>query len=161
MSENKEYIEAEVVDNLAENEETIDPVERDQTRIEEWHSANAEAPTQADMKKAERDVRDAEQLLEKARADFAAKAAHRATVHGWVSVGKEIGVSAKMLHAWRKEYHPDMPDLSTIPNKEMKREERRLAAEEQRIATIETLRKSVEERKARLSAGNIETGEQA
>lgn len=161
MPEEQGHIEADVVDNNTPDDAVVDRATRDQERIEEWHAANSEAPSKADVNRAAKDVREAEKMLAQARKDYQAKAAHRATLHGWVSVANETGESAKILHAWHREHVGHLPDLSTIPEKEMKREAKRVEAEERQIATIDKLRQSVEERKARLSAGTIENGEQA
>lgn len=162
MSEDQGSISAGVIDNgSADDVEVTDRATLDQERIEQWHQANAEAPTRADVKRAIRDVQDAEKMLAQAHEALAKAAAHRATVHGWVPVAEEVGVSAKRIHAWRKEHCPELPDLSTIPEREMKREARRVESEEREIEKVEELRKRVAERKARLAAGTIENGEQA
>lgn len=162
MSEDQGSINAGVVDGNAQAEvEVPDRVAIDQERIELWYSAKADAPSKRDLKRAMSDVSDAENMLAQARAALEQAAAHRATIHGWVPVSKEAGVSAKRVHAWHKEHCPELPDLSTIPEREMKREARRVEVEERQIEEVEALRTKLAERKARLADGTNETGEQA
>ena len=128
-----------------------DRVTRDQKRITEWHEAAQAAPSSDEMHARREAVREAEAILADARNALEAGAAQRACVYGWGKVAEEEGVTAKRVHAWHREHTPDLPDLSTVPGREMAREERRITAEAERLEAEARLRERIIEQQARLT----------
>lgn len=126
-------------------------IRRDQEAVEQWKAAVEETPssdeTTALWEKFEMYQADAEQMRE----EYARATVRRALAYGWVRIATEQGISAKQLHAWHKQYLPDLPDLSRIPEREMRREERRIADLEKRLATEKRLREKYNEAQKRLA----------
>lgn len=160
MNEQKPDMQGGVVDQAETKPVIPGTPEYDQARIAEWHKRNAESATAEDIRKAKNGVTEAEAALAKAERKLAAAAGKRALVHGFTEVAAEVGVSAKRVHQWRREHAASLSDISSVPHKEMQREQRRVEDEEQRIAQVESLRARVLERKARLAGQAEENGEQ-
>lgn len=116
-----------------------------------WHAAAEAAPTEEQATTLRKQLAEIEAARDKAAEEFARAAVERACVLGFQRVAAEQGVTPKQLHAWRKRYLPDLPDLSAIPDREMRREERRVKALDARIEAEKLLREQRKEHAARLA----------
>lgn len=125
-------------------------IKRDQEAVEQWKSAAAETLSSDDTLALWERFEELQAEAEQVRDQYAEAAARRALAYGWVRIATEQGVSAKQLHAWHKQYVPDLPDLSRVPEREMRREERRIADIEKRMASEKRLREKYNAHKARL-----------
>lgn len=126
-------------------------IKRDQEAVEQWKAAVEETPGSEDTTALWEKFEALQAEAEKVRDDYARAATRRALTYGWVRIATEQGISAKQLHAWHKQYLPDLPDLSRIPEREMRREERRIADLEKRLATEKRLREKYNEAQKRLA----------
>lgn len=134
-----EATEPQSVEDVA-REAQASAVERDKIAVEQWKALAAEAPSVGDTTALAKRAAELADELEAARLEHARACVRRAVVYGWVRVSQEQGVSAKQLHAWHKQLLPDVHDLSEIPNREMRREEKRIANLERRMENEKQLR---------------------
>lgn len=125
---------------------------KDQERIAQWQAAASEAPSAEDMTRYRSDVREAEDMLRTAIARYESSAATRALVYGWAKVAEEEDITPKRLHNWHREHVGHLEDLSTVPEKEMQREQRRIEAAQKRLEEEAKLRERVAAQQARLNA---------
>lgn len=137
----------------AEHEQavTMDSMTKDQERIAQWQAAAETVASQDDMRVMRDEVEQAREMLAAAEAKYAESAARRACVYGFARVADEEGVTAKMLHSWQREHASDSVNLSSVPVKEMVREQRRIEAERQRIEELSIIQQQVADREARLA----------
>lgn len=124
----------------------------------EWQKAAEAAPSEDDAASLRNLVAKTKASLESVEKDYATAVVARACVLGFKRVAEEESVTPKQIHAWRQRYAPDMPDLSAVPEKEMKREERRVKALDQRIAAEKEFRARREEHAKRLAKFQELTG---
>lgn len=122
----------------------------DQQRIVKWQEAASNAPSSDDLRAMLTECAEARAMLDAAVAKYEAAAATRALVYGWQRVADDEGVTPKRLHNWHREHVPHLEDLSSVPDKEMKREERRIESANRRLAEEARLREQVEAQRARL-----------
>ncbi len=127
-----------------------DSLNRDQERIKEWHSAAMAAPTVENILEYRSSVEQAEKVLGEKRAEYEKAVAQRALVYGWQKVSTEERLTPKRLHSWWRKHCYDLQDLSSVPTKEMSREERRITSEQKLLSEADLLRERVLNRKALL-----------
>lgn len=132
------------------SEQGADEMTRVQERIEEWQAAVAEVPDDEAMQALYETVGLAEMELSDAQAAYRSGMARRALVYGWSKIAEEGGVTPKMLHGWARAYADGIPDLSSVPEKELPREAKRVERELHRIEEDRARQELVERQQARV-----------
>ncbi|GAA3133513.1 hypothetical protein GCM10020255_007960 [Rhodococcus baikonurensis] len=120
-------------------------------RIEAWHEAKEKAPTADDRNRLGENVTQLAMELAAAREEHAVACVKSAVVYGWGAIAKEQHVSAKQIHMWQREYLPGIEDLSKVPEREMKREARRVSDIKRKLARDSELREQLETHEARMT----------
>lgn len=124
----------------------------DEIAAEKWHAAAQAAPGESEVTEMRTNLEALRKEVAALEKKFATATATRACVFGFQRVADEQKTTAKQIHAWRREYTPNLEDLSSIPDREMKREERRIAALDERLRAEAELKRRREEHQARLDA---------
>lgn len=135
-----------------------DKTTEDAALVEQWQKAAESIPSEDDSASLRRLVEKTKASLAKIEEDYATAVVARACVLGFKRVAEEEQVTPKQIHAWRQRYTPDVPDLSAVPEREMKREERRVKALDQRLAAEKEFRARREQHAARLAKFQELTG---
>lgn len=132
-----------------------DSVSRDAEMVERWQVAADAAPSIQAIDDARTQVKEAESMLAQAQNDYRRAVISRASAFGFGPMAEHVGESVKMLRSWARAY-PEIEDLSSVPMRELKRENARIAKLEQRMADrereAEILAKLIEKRN-RLAEG--------
>lgn len=149
MTPKQEQPEPQTVEEVAKSARE-NAIKRDQEAVEQWKAAVGETPSSEDTTALWEKFEALQAEAEQVRDEYARAATRRALTYGWMRIATEQDVSAKQLHAWHKTYLPDLPDLSSIPEREMRREERRIADIEKRLQSEKALREKYNAHKKRL-----------
>lgn len=137
----------------AQESAPVDPRRvKDQERIARWVEARDAMPTADDIARLAREERDAEEMLNTARAARESAVVRQAAVRGWVTVAEEHGITPKRLHGWRREHLPNIEDLSDVPEVVIPREERRVEAERAQAEDWKRRMERIQHHAARLNA---------
>lgn len=125
--------------------------DRDRERIGAWHAAAEAAPKESERNGLRKKVNRLERELMDAQEEYARACVQAAAVYGWTTIAEEQGVSSKQLHQWRRRYLPDIEDLSMVPHREMRREEKRVAEIKRQLEEEERLREKLAQHEAKLN----------
>lgn len=125
--------------------------DQDRERIEAWHAAAEEAPSENDRNGLRKKVSHLRTQLLEAEEGYARACVQSAAVFGWTTIAKEQDVSSKQLHQWRRRYLPDIEDLSMVPEREMRREEKRVAEIRRQLEEEARLREKLAQHEAKLN----------
>lgn len=124
----------------------------DEIAAEKWHAAAEAAPGESEVTEMRTNLEALRKEADALEKKFAKAVATRACVFGFQRVADEQKTTAKQIHAWRRDFTPNLEDLSSIPDREMKREERRIAALDERLKAEAELKRRREAHQARLDA---------
>lgn len=122
----------------------------DQARIERFAEMKSQQTDVQELRALATEVKRMRKELTESEDMLHAELARRACVEGFSETAQEFGFTAKMLRQFAKKYIPTVPDLSSVPTKEMPRERKRVEREERFANEMASWNESVEERKARL-----------
>lgn len=131
------------------NEEKLNKL-RD--RINEWENARDAAPTNETMWHLKNAMDEKEAAYEIAMKEYRIAAVKKAVVYGWQVIADDLGVSAKMLHSWRKTYCPEIEDLSTVPANEAVKENRIIQKMSEQADSLKLEAEKAAEFKERIAA---------
>lgn len=131
---------------------------KDAEVVERWRVAAEAAPSVDQVREAFKGYEKLAKQADAAHVNYAKAAVGRACVHGFATVAEELGVTSKQIHTWKRAYLPNVEDLSAIPGREMRREERRIAEYERRLESEKATRQKYEAAQQRLAAIRERTG---
>lgn len=124
---------------------------KDAEMVAQWETAATAAPSEDQVSQMREHLAKLKAEAATLEDKFAEAVVTRACVFGFQRVAAEQETTAKQIHTWKKTFLPEMPDLSAIPDKEMKREERRIATLNARLEAEKELKRKRDEHQARLN----------
>lgn len=138
-------------DDQVENVTLAAGVDEDRQRIEAWHAAADLAPKEGDRNALRVKVSQLRDELAETEEEYARACVQSAAVFGWTTIAAEQEVSSKQLHQWRRRYLPDIEDLSMVPEREMRREERRVEEIKRKLEQEAQLKERLAAHEARMN----------
>lgn len=130
----------------------VSQAEQDQVQVEVWTSRASQAPTLEALNSLAGEVDESRKATEKVEAKLYRAVVERASVFGWQKVADEMGVSARQVHVWHREFAPEVEDVSAIPATAMAREQRRIDRMNRRLEAQAEVKRKRDAAQKRLDA---------